>query len=405
MLATKAIYKQGSDSTSFPMRRFVVPLALVLLAAAIPVAAAQDDEGPRNPTAEERRGGRDGDDDDARRGPPAHTPAPLGTFQVDHAQEVVRGDYVTFTYDADGVRNFTAGGVLLYDLSVEPSEDEEDGDAPRTGPARIAAHGAELRLRAPTFTFVAHDNPAAVSRVEAEDGVVTLTFAPGAQVQPAEDDRATFAVGNLTGTLRGDDLRVEGASVVSEERILVFLDRPRGDFDVHREHIGKAIAKGHVGAEATFNRRDGGVEQEVVSYGNVTMTTVKAEEGNLTVLVEGHGLEGRVLVLNVDGRVLGASQADHLNLMLDNASIPRASNLTDVLDPDDDGYSPEYYIVHDPLAAPDAFQLIVTVPHYSVHTLSVTTAFALPPPSVVVGLVAGLALLVPSALVLFRRPK
>jgi hypothetical protein len=38
-----------------------------------------------------------------------------------------------------------------------------------------------------------------------------------------------------------------------------------------------------------------------------------------------------------------------------------------------------------------------------VHTLSVTTALVLPPPSVVVGVVAGLAVLAPSAFLLFRR--
>ncbi|HVM46121.1 MAG TPA: hypothetical protein VM582_09320, partial [Candidatus Thermoplasmatota archaeon] len=69
--------------------------------------------------------------------------------------------------------------------------------------------------------------------------------------------------------------------------------------------------------------------------------------------------------------------------------------------PDDDGFHPEYYIVFDPQA--QAFQLIATLPHYSVHILSVTTLIVLPPPSVVVGVVAGVLLLAPTAMLLFRR--
>jgi len=52
-----------------------------------------------------------------------------------------------------------------------------------------------------------------------------------------------------------------------------------------------------------------------------------------------------------------------------------------------------------------AFQLIVSVPHYSVHTLSVGSVLVLPPPSVVIGVVAGVALLAPTAMLLFRRSK
>jgi hypothetical protein len=131
------------------------------------------------------------------------------------------------------------------------------------------------------------------------------------------------------------------------------------------------------------------------------MTTIKAERGNLTVMVEGHGLDGRVLVLNVDGRMLGADRADKLNITLDNESIEHAADLADALDPDDDGFDPEYYLVYDPAA--EAFQLIVTVPHYSVHTLTVATFLEIVPPSVTVGILVGVLVVVPMALVLFRR--
>jgi hypothetical protein len=188
-----------------------------------------------------------------------------------------------------------------------------------------------------------------------------------------------------------------------QDDALVFLRQARGGFDQHRDDIGDAIGKGHVGAEATLGRRVGSEDlvEEVVSYGNVTMTTLKAERGNLTVAIEGHGTEGRVLVLNVDGRIVGAQRSGDLTILMDNMSMTPASSLADVLDPDDDGFLPEYYVVFDPTT--ESFQLVVSVPHYSVHILSVMTAIPLPAPSVVVGVLAGVALLVPGAYVLFRR--
>lgn len=404
------------------MRHALLPLLLVaaLLAAAASPALAAD--GPRSPTGAERQEERDdrdsgrsgeapgathrpddkddGDGDDDRSGhggDDRREVAPVGAFAVEQRAQKATGEYVTFAYNATGVQDFAAGGVTLFNLTVEP-----DAERGRAGDSRIRATGAQMRLDLDGFRFVAHDSPTAVARAQL-DGAVRVDFVPAATVTPLDGERVRFTIGNLSGTLKGDDLVVRGNSVSAEEHVLVFLDTPRGAFDVHRQDIGQAISKGHVGAEATITGGADELKQDVVSYGNVTMTTVKAERGNLTLLVEGHGLEGRVLVLNVDGRVLGAAKAEDLNILLDNLTIQRADNLTDILDPDDDGYLPEYYIVHDPISAPDAYQLIVTVPHYSVHTLSVTTAFVLPPPSVVVGIVAGLVVLVPSAFVLFRR--
>lgn len=350
----------------------VLGLALLLLAAGASPALAQ---GP-----EERRG----------RGPPAR----VGDFEVLDGRAA--GEHVSFSYTEGGIQAFTVGAVALFDAAVTgPAENQGDSGA--------RAQGSEIRVRMPTYRFVANDNPSGVSRLESA-GRITITFTDGTTVARGADGRITFQKGELSGALRvDDDATLAGRTVTTDGRLLVFVDAPRGAFDVHRGAIGRAIAKGDVGAEGTFNQLEDVIQQDVVSYGNVTMTTTKAEKGNLTVVVEGHGFEGRVLVLNVDGRVLGAARSEDLIVKLDNLSLAQASNLTDILDPDDDGYQPEYYIVHDPLKDPDAFQLIVTVPHYSVHTLSVSTAILLPPPSVAIGLVAGLALLVPAGYVLFRR--
>jgi hypothetical protein len=346
------------------------------------------------------------------RGPPAE----IGAFVAEN--DSVTGEHLSFSFSDAGIEGFRAQNITLFDVAVtgetedDDDADDDDRDEEQGRAPRVIAEGSFFRVRTQNFTFSAHDNPGAVSKLDA-DGTFVITFARGVVLSAGENGTVRFTVAGINGTLRGDELATSGQRVSGVDDALLYLDAPRGEFDVHREDIGEAIAKGHVGAEASFNARPAdagqnasddaprGHEQEVVSYGNVTMTTVKAERGNLTVLVEGHGLEGRVLVLNVDGRMIGADRADKLNITLDNESIEPASTLEDALDPDDDGFDPEYYIVWDPTV--EAFQLIVTVPHYSVHTLTVATLVEILPPSVTAGILVGVLVVVPMALVLFRR--
>jgi hypothetical protein len=322
------------------------------------------------------------------RGRGEDAPASLGSFSTQDASRTVTGKHLSFTWSDAGIAGFRAANRTLFDLVVsdgsDGGEDEEDGRA-----TNVRSDGSTIRVRTANYTFVAHDNPSAVGKLETH-GLITITFADGVVLTRSGEESVRFSFGDVQGTLRNDDIRVDGRTATAQDEVLVYLDEARGSFDRRRGDIGDAIEKRHVGVEATFNANDSEeVVEDVVSYGNVTMTTVKAERGNLTVLVDGHGLDGRVIVLNVDGRVLGAQSAQKLNILLDNASMLPASNFSDILDPDDDGYEPEYYIVYDPSA--EVFQLVVTVPHYSVHTLSITTFLEVVQPSVVVGVLAGVA--------------
>lgn len=376
--------------------RPLLPL-LVALSLLAPFALAAEGRGtPPTVAQAERERGDDEDDDDRRpgRGERGERPAAVGAFELSAASQSVAGDFVDFAYNDTGVTDFRVGGRHLFDLHVAG---ESDDDA-----RGVTARGAELRLETSRFNLRVHDNPAAVAKLQT-DGVATLLFPPGATLEELDGERVKFTVGNLTGTLRGDGVRVAGPSVIVDDELVLLVHQPRGGFDTYRDDIGEAVSKRHVGAEASINRNDdGSVDEDVVSYGNVTMRTIKAERGNLTVLIDGQGFDGRVVVLNVDGRIVGASKAEDLLVHFDNASIQRADGVADVLDPDDDGLSAEYYVVFDP--ATNDFQLLVSIPHYSVRTLSVMTFIQVPPPSVVVGILAGLLVLAASGVVLFRRP-
>lgn len=371
------------------MRRLLALVLVIGLLFASTLAVAEPGRG------EEQRADR-APDDAGSQGRDRGGALPVGEFRVEESSRAATGEHLSFSYAADGIDDFHAADRTLFDIRVEGhAEDDQDEN-------RVRVEGSELRVRTPAYDFIAHDTPTAASKLST-DGKVFVLFKEGVVLARENGERVRFSYGDVTGVLRGDDIVLSGRNVTASDQLLVVLDKPRGVGDQeHYRDLGRAIAKGNVGAEATLNLLENeSVEEAIVSYGNVTMTTTRAERGNITVLIEGHGFEGRVIVLNVDGRVLGADAADKLAIALDNETIAAASNLTDILDPDDDGYEPEYYVVFDPQV--QAFQLIVTLPHYSVHVLSVTTAIVLPPPSVVLGVLAGLALLVPAAVLLFRR--
>ena len=360
------------------MRRFpLVVLAICLLASAT---------GPALAEGKQRGGGENVEGNDQ----PASKPQ-VGSFRIDTNAQTVTGTYLGFSYNASGIAGFTVNGTRLFDATT-----------PGAPGARTTAVPSErgVTVKSAGFVFVTHDVPTAPSKLSA-DGIVTITFSPETRIVNLEENGWSFAAGSVSGRIRADDARVVSNTLTARGDVLIFLDTAHAGIDTYRAEVATAIGKKHVGAEATVSDGAVGVRQDFVSYGNVTMQTMRLEKGNFTLLVEGHGFEGRVLVLNIDGRVLGAQKAGDLDVRLDNVTVQPAENLSDALDPDNDGVQPEYYVVFDPGA--ESFQLIVSVPHYSVHTLSVLTNVQLPPPSVVIGVLAGVALLVPTAMALFRR--
>ncbi len=390
------------------MRRvFTILFVLGLILASAP-ALAQGGANERADDARDNRG-EDARREDARestesdrqdrakpsdeRSKTARDARPIGAFRTGDGERHVTGYHVQFDQSERGITNFTANGPVLFDALVT-------GGEPSRQSSEVRANGGQILVRHPNYDARVHDNPGAVTKIHTS-GVIELRFASDANVTLVNGHGARFRVGEQSGTVRGDDLRLENGVLFAAEEALIVVSAPRGGHDVHRNDIDAAITKRAVGAELTVAADNGAHAEDSVSYGNVTLTTEKAEKGNLTVIIDGHGLDGRVVVVNVDGRVIGASAADKLDIKFDNVSIARADSITDVLDPDDDGLQPEYYLVHDPLT--DTFQVIVSVPHYSIHTLSVGVVVLPTPPAIIVGLLAGVLLLVPGGYALFRR--
>lgn len=361
-------------------RHLALALGLGLLLAAFAPAAAEETERGRDDGS--RR--ESGDDHAVAKGPR------VGQFRQT-ASASIAGEFVSFQWSATGITGFTVNGTELFDVAA-PTGDKGDGDG-----ARIT--GSVIKVEGDTYELLAHDNPMGVLKFQA-DGRVTMTLAAGATVAPA-GQHLIVSVGAVSGRVFGDDIEHHNGTITADGDLRFMLAEPIAHFDSERGTLARATAEKKIGAEVSFAKDK---RKEVLSFGNVTARVLRSpDEGarDIVVQVEGHGFEGRVIVLNVDGSLFGATKADRLDVQFDNETIFAAKGgLEDVLNPDDDGLTPEYWLGFD--VATGGFQLVVSVPHYSVHEIRVANFLAEAPPSVVIGVVAGVAAIAAAAVVMFR---
>jgi hypothetical protein len=155
--------------------------------------------------------------------------------------------------------------------------------------------------------------------------------------------------------------------------------------------VDEAIADGRVAAR--FQVLPGNATQ-ALTFDDVTSATQQLPNGSHRFTVDANLTSGRTFVVDfapglVQAGQLGVSYYDEELGALVQAAISQADDLDDVLsiDPDE---GPEYWIVH----GMEGVQVLVMVPHFSVHAFEV---FSIPPevvPLLVYGLALGLAVVV-----------
>lgn len=327
-------------------------------------------------------------DEGSERGHSGEKGPRFGSFE-ERASREVRGDIVSFTWTPTAVRNFTVNGTKLFDLEAPP--------ASGSGNAKIV--GSVIKVDGASYELVAHDNPMGVLKVDA-DGEVLIRLAPGAVASRA-GEHVLVRFGAVSGRLfHADDVQLGDGTITTEDGFHFILESPVARFDADRPELAKATADKKIGAEISLGKAK---RHDVVSFGNVTADVLRTPgDGGRDVLVriDGHGFEGRVVVLNVDADVFAGARANDLRVHFDNESVRAADGLADILDPDDDGLEPEYWLGYD--VATEGFQLVVSVPHYSVHEIRVASLLAEAPPQVVVGVVLAIAAVAGCAVLLFR---
>jgi uncharacterized membrane protein len=101
----------------------------------------------------------------------------------------------------------------------------------------------------------------------------------------------------------------------------------------------------------------------------------QAGDNKVTVSVSSEISTGTTIVINIDNTVVPISSLGDLKVLVDNREIRLADDYADILDTTDEN-EPEYLI----LFGAEWIQVLVSVPHFSTHTITVGNAAAMAPP-------------------------
>lgn len=312
-----------------------------------------------------------------------------------------RLEHIGYTVESPtAIAAFTVDGWLTLDR-ITLSEGGAAA-AERKGNILVVGDG-DSRLRL-------HDTPVGHVEFKGGDGSVRLAFPAGVEVTVGETGRATriHYPDGRDALLVADAAIWDGRNATLTGFFSFHVARGAGPFGDGpgdgelRPQLRSAVEKRRLGAEVALERNPANASRavQVMAYDDLSVQVSLPDTPTpgvpIAVRLAANLSEGRTVALRVDPALLANSTADRLELRYfddhDDGTrtevlFLRAASLADALDPTDDAGQPEYWVVSDA----DGLQVLVSVPHWSVHTVTLAGLGALVQPSVLLGLVAGAA--------------
>lgn len=259
----------------------------------------------------------------------------------------------------------------------------------------------------------AHDNPTGFIKLDIRsNNTVTWTFADDVNVSQIDNWTVEITTDGVHAILWKDHSANQSGFEVDNDTVTLDVSHanvmfrvspvgPIGGGDGYdgapdeeaRERgraIGRAAAQGQVGAEVRIGGNGSGpAATDVSAYDDINVSS-KADKGRVDLRLSYDG-PAKTIVVNVDRDLLNVSSAADVEVTFDNETIDPADDLQDVLDPADDD-APEYLLV----VGADGVQALISVPHWSPHTVSIQEAGqadtpSLPAPGLVAIIVAAAA--------------
>ncbi len=139
------------------------------------------------------------------------------------------------------------------------------------------------------------------------------------------------------------------------------------EISVTRAKVDKSITAGTIGGEISIQRENGSKYQpEVTIYKGVEIKPVEVVQGKVSLIVSGdeHG-GGKTIAITVDPSLF--ENAKDIVVKYDGEPISMADNITDVLNPNDDGSHAEYLITF----GANATEILISIPHFSEHEITI----------------------------------
>ncbi|GEM_PF-4895954 len=135
-------------------------------------------------------------------------------------------------------------------------------------------------------------------------------------------------------------------------------------------------------------------------YSDVQMVTA-ATKDRVDVTVSSSSPQGRTILVSLDGKTVGGLATGDAEILFDGQPAREASSYADVLNPDDDHGQAEYFV----LAGDAGAQVLVSVPHFSVHTVTLRERSATANGAYMYATFALGAVVIAESVLLYRRHK
>jgi len=208
-------------------------------------------------------------------------------------------------------------------------------------------------------TIELHDIPTRFFRVICDKIVITgLDYT----VNQQKENVVKLERDNFSATLFSDtSMEVSGNNITAYGNLMLVSFSYVEEKEIEHAFINKTI-----GGEITINGYSKNLTDYVSYFGNISVVPEALHRGKIVLSVTGEDKSGgKIVKINLGKDVCICSD---FSLSLDGREIKRASNFNDILDPDDDGLEPEYYVLSSVYGDEGMF-LLVTIPHFSEHQL------------------------------------
>lgn len=293
--------------------------------------------------------------------------------------------WITFDAGANGsLANYRIGATTVLD-AIQLVEGWGNLSVDIAGKlVRLASSRNELQL---------HDDPTGLMRFKADNGSLLLTFPAQARIQDSTDGRlarVTYPDGTMAHFRTGNSTWVESHVVLVQGFGSLAMQGPAKSKGALAAPAVTASAERAVGAEVSVGASTGESQVLVLAYDDVDVNVQMPDSGMASIrepirVSVASGLpEGRTVVVNLARQAIANASLSALQLRYFDVHEQKggavetelifgaAGDLSDVLDPTDDGGQPEYWLVEDL----DGIQLLVSVPRWSEHIISIALAGA-----------------------------
>ena len=286
--------------------------------------------------------------------------AQFGEFEVDESTGEIQGEYVSFIIQNGTILSYSIKDRVLFDVAYSNGLFTS-----------IKATKSHLKITGEDYVITVYDTPTGFIDINTNN---TISFSFGDTYELTQEE--TFINVSTVGmsavithdTTHAEEFTIEnttdGTIVTTMGQAMFFLKNL--DEEHERWLIDNAIQEGLIGAEITIHLGENGVyENQVMTYSNIDVDA-NATQGEILLLVSGdENTLGKTIVINADNKTFYLFS--ELNVTYDGESIPLADDIFDVLNPNDDGVKPEWYLGRGAVGT----QILISIPHFSTHTIKI----------------------------------